>query len=146
MESLQMLLAPSVSLLGMRDTHSLKFRPRRRRDRVRGAGSASLSIICSKASGALSPLLVGRALVITCAGYDTMRAPVMETKPEHISIRQGVVLWKREAISCTCLHLATGPIEVTIAVDGVVVSTEVFAEFHDASEYAISKMHAYNAA
>jgi hypothetical protein len=70
----------------------------------------------------------------------------METKPELVSIRQGVVLWQREAISCTCLHLETGHIEVTIAVDGVVVSTKVFAEYLDASEYAISKMYAFNAA
>jgi hypothetical protein len=35
--------------------------------------------------------------------------------------------------------------ELTIAVNGIAVSTEAFVDYSTASEYASDKMHAYNA-
>jgi hypothetical protein len=51
----------------------------------------------------------------------------------------------RVVFDCTCRTLDNGQIEMTIAMDGVVVCMEVFTEYLDASDYAIGKMHAYDA-
>jgi hypothetical protein len=60
-------------------------------------------------------------------------------------MRQGVVLWEHGSVSCACLHVAPDHIEVTLAVDGVVVQKQTFSDHNAASEFAIDKMHVYDA-
>jgi len=69
----------------------------------------------------------------------------MGSPPERASITRPVVLWERGSISCTCLIVAPDHLEVTVAVDDVVVSTDVFTDHNAAAEFAIDQMHAFNA-
>lgn len=55
-----------------------------------------------------------------------------------------IVLWTREAITCTCLILAADRFEVRLVVSGVVIQREFFTNPDAASEFALGKMHAYN--
>lgn len=57
-----------------------------------------------------------------------------------------VVLWKHDALTCTCLTHAPDRVEVRLVVTGVVIQREFFADTESASQFAIKKMHAYTTA
>ena len=57
----------------------------------------------------------------------------------------GVVLWKNEAVSCTCRKHAGDTVEIRIIVVGVVIHRQLFSNADSASRFAIDQMHTYNA-
>jgi hypothetical protein len=63
---------------------------------------------------------------------------------ERVETPQGVILWQRNSVSCSCRHIASDNIEIRLMVDGVVVYRQAFASIDAASEFAITKMHAYD--
>lgn len=66
-------------------------------------------------------------------------------EPERVSVRKGIVLWEKGALSCTCLVGAPDNIEISLRVNGHRVERKRFTDPEEASQYAIDKMHAYNA-
>ena len=63
--------------------------------------------------------------------------------PERTGQLPAIVLWKKDAMSCTCVTRAPDNIEVRLVVAGVVVHHEFFSDADAASRFAIDKMHAY---
>ena len=61
-------------------------------------------------------------------------------------VHRGVVLWASGPVVCTCTHLPEHRIEIRLSVEGVEVDVAVFPDNDSASTYAITQMHAYNAA
>jgi hypothetical protein len=57
---------------------------------------------------------------------------------------RAVLLWRNEAVICTCLTHAPDKIEIRLVVVGAVVDRQFFADADAASEFAIDKMHVYN--
>jgi len=64
---------------------------------------------------------------------------------ERVSIRQGVLLWERGPVSCTCLNVAPDHIEICLYVNDRPVDRQRFTDAESAAQYAVSKMRAYNA-
>jgi hypothetical protein len=56
-----------------------------------------------------------------------------------------VVLWKSEALTCTCVTYAADRVEVRLIVAGVLIERASFSDIESASQFALDKMHAYNA-
>lgn len=56
-----------------------------------------------------------------------------------------VVLWKNEALTCTCITYAPTRVEVRLVVAGVLIERVFFSDTESASQYALDKMRAYNA-
>ena len=56
-----------------------------------------------------------------------------------------VVLWKTQTVSSTCLTHTLEQMEVQLRVKGVVIQREFFSDPETASQFALDKMHAYNA-
>ena len=48
------------------------------------------------------------------------------------------------SVACYCRHIASDNIEIRLMVDDVVVYRQAFASIDAASEFAITKMHAYD--
>jgi hypothetical protein len=63
---------------------------------------------------------------------------------ERVEGPRGVILWERHSVACYCRHIASDNIEIRLMVDDVVVYRQAFASIDAASEFAITKMHAYN--
>jgi hypothetical protein len=55
------------------------------------------------------------------------------------------VLWKTQTVSSTCLTHTLEQMEVQLRVKGVVIQREFFSDPETASQFALDKMHAYNA-
>ena len=64
--------------------------------------------------------------------------------PERVETPQGVILWQRNSVSCCCRHITSDNIEIRLMVGDVVVYRQGFANVDAASEFAITKMHAYD--
>jgi len=56
-----------------------------------------------------------------------------------------VLLWKTDTISCTCLRHTSERVEVRLIIKDVVIQREVFTDHEAATQFALDKMHAYNA-
>lgn len=56
-----------------------------------------------------------------------------------------VVLWKTEAITCSCRRQSADRVEVRLIVGEVIIQRKFFDDVEDASQFALDKMHAYNA-
>ena len=66
------------------------------------------------------------------------------TSPEHARVPLGTVVWTIGSACCTCIHVASDHIEILVTVDGAVVHHRTFTLHHDASDFAIEKMHDYH--
>lgn len=56
-----------------------------------------------------------------------------------------VLLWKTDTISCTCLSYTAERVEVRFSVKDVVIERKYFTDREAATQFALDKMHAYNA-
>jgi hypothetical protein len=59
--------------------------------------------------------------------------------------RRAVALWMVGPISCTCLTLPDGQIEICLIAKGVTIERTMFPDAETAASHAIEKMRAYNA-
>ena len=69
----------------------------------------------------------------------------MRKDEEHPAIRKPTLLWERKGVRCSCLIVAIDHIEIVMTVNGVFLHRATFTEQDPATQYAIDKMHAYNA-
>ncbi len=59
--------------------------------------------------------------------------------------QHGATLWKLGTVTCTSVMHANDRIEIRLIVVGVVVQSQFFVDPKSAADFAIQKMHAYNA-
>jgi hypothetical protein len=57
----------------------------------------------------------------------------------------GATLWRLGAVTCTSVMHPDDRIEIRLIVVGVVVHSQFFVDPKSAADFAIEKMHAYNA-
>ncbi len=61
------------------------------------------------------------------------------------SQEEGIVLWARDSVSCTCLRLAPDQIVISLFSSGVMLSSRTFPNEPVAVDYATALMNAYGA-
>jgi hypothetical protein len=57
----------------------------------------------------------------------------------------GVPLWTIRGVTCTSVMHPDDKIEIRLIVVGVVIHSQFFSDPKSAADFAIDKMHAYNA-
>jgi hypothetical protein len=70
----------------------------------------------------------------------------MDGTPRPAHLAEAVVLWRRDSMTCTCRTHSPDRIEIRLLVVGVVVHRQIFSDTDAASQFAIEKMRAYDAA
>ena len=55
-----------------------------------------------------------------------------------------VTLWSVGAVSCACLTLDDGQVEICLLANGVTLERRLFADTEAAAQFAIEKMRAYS--
>ena len=68
---------------------------------------------------------------------------MFDQPPQAVTLTP-VVLWKREALTCTCITYAPDKVEVRLVVAGVLIERVCFSDTESASQFALDKMRAYN--
>jgi len=70
----------------------------------------------------------------------------MAPSVKHGQTHLGIILWEKGPVCCTCrLPTATDRIEVLLWSKGVQIERNLFTDPEDAAQFALDKMHAYNA-
>jgi hypothetical protein len=62
----------------------------------------------------------------------------------HVSVpRRPATLWTIGPVSCTCLTLDSGQVEICLVSNYAVIERRLFSDTEEATAYALEKMHAY---
>jgi hypothetical protein len=66
-------------------------------------------------------------------------------EPIRSALGRAVLLWEKPPLSCTCLTLDNGQIEICVISSGVTIERTVFQDAESAARHASDKMIAYSA-
>jgi hypothetical protein len=70
----------------------------------------------------------------------------MASSARHGPRRQGVILWEKGPVCCTCrAPTTTDRIEVLLWSNGVQIERNLFTDADEAAQFALDKLRAYNA-
>jgi hypothetical protein len=69
----------------------------------------------------------------------------MPSLPHHESDHRGVVVWESGDISCRCENPTQNHIDITLNVKDTEIERRTFTDYDSATNYAIEKMHVYQA-